>query len=441
MPKDIRGLEVTAASPEAVAAFDRTLDGYMGLRADVGDRLKATLTADPDFPLALIARGYFMLLFALKPLAERARQSLVAAEAAAAKVGANERERAHLAALKSWCGGDAERALRAWEAILAEWPRDVLALRLAHFWHFYLGDATELRDSAARALRGWDESVPGCGYALGCYAFGLEESGDYAAAERIGRRAVELNGADAWATHAVAHVMEMQDRPQDGVAWLTARIPHLAGGNNFRFHVFWHRCLFLLDLGEAERVLELYDREVRAESTPDYLDICNAASLLWRLEDAGIDAGRRWAELANQSAQRVGDHSLIFADAHFALSLAAADPDGADRFVASAQRCAAEGKGTEADVMREIGAALCEAMVAYRRGAFGRVVDLLLPRHEAIRRVGGSNAQRDLFEKMLILAAQADGRRAAAQRLLAERQRQRPGNAWNRRVAARQSQA
>jgi hypothetical protein len=89
--------------------------------------------------------------------------------------------------------------------------------------------------------------------------------------------------------------------------------------------------------------------------------------------------------------------------------------------------------------MREIGAALCEAMVAYRRGAFGRVVDLLLPRHDAIRRVGGSNAQRDLFEKMLILAAQADGRHEAARRLLAERQRQRPNNAWNRRVAARLS--
>jgi hypothetical protein len=437
MLTDTRGLAVTAASPGAVAALDHTLDGYMGLRADVGDRLKATLAADPDFPLALTARGYFLLLFALRPLAERARQSLAAAEAAAAKVGANDRERAHMAALRAWGDGDAERALQVWEAILAEYPRDVLALRLAHFWHFYLGDAGELCSSVARAVRGWDESVPGCGYVLGCYAFGLEESGDYASAERIGRRAVELNGADAWATHAVAHVMEMQDRPQDGAAWLTERIPHLAGGNNFRFHVFWHRCLFLLDLGQVERVLELYDREVRAESTSDYLDICNAASLLWRLEDAGVDVGHRWAELATQSAQRLGDHSLIFADAHFALALAAADPAGADRFVDSARRYASAGTGTEAGVMREIGAALCEAMVAYRRGAFGRVVELLLPRHDAIRRVGGSHAQRDLFAKMLILAAEAAGRRDVARELLARRQQQRPNNAWGKRLAER----
>lgn len=436
MRKDIRGLEVTAASSEAVAALDRTLDGYMGLRADVGDRLKATLAADPDFPLALTARGYFLLLFALKPLAERARQSLVAADAAAAKVGANERERAHLAALEAWCGGEAEIALRIWEEILDRWPRDVLALRLAHFWHFYLGDAGALRDSVARALRGWDESVPGAGYALGCYAFGLEESGDYTTAERVGRRAVELNGADPWATHAVAHVMEMQDRQDDGIAWLTERIPHLQPVNNFRFHVFWHRCLFLLDLGQVDRVLELYDLEVRAESTPDYLDICNAVSLLWRLEDAGVDVGGRWEELARQSAQRVGDHSLVFADAHFALALAAGDPSGADRFVASA-RTAAESQGTEPKVMAEIGAALCEAVVAYRRKDFARVVDLLLPRHDGLRRIGGSRAQRDLFDKMLILAAQAADRRDVARALLAGRQQQRPGNPWNRRVAMR----
>lgn len=434
MRKDIRGLEVTAASDAAVAALDHALDGYMGLRADVGERLKAALAADPDFPLALAARGYFMLLFALKPLAEKARQALVAADAAAAKVGANERERAHLAALEAWCDGETEMALRIWEEILARWPRDVLALRLAHFWHFYLGDAGALRDSAARALRGWDESVPGAGYALGCYAFGLEESGDYTTAERVGRRAVELNGADPWATHAVAHVMEMQDRQEDGVAWLTARIPHLQEVNNFRFHVFWHRCLFLLELGQSGRVLELYDREVRTESTPDYLDICNAVSLLWRLEDAGVDVGPRWEELAKQSAQRLGDHSLVFADAHFALALAAADPAAADRFLTSA-RAAAEGQGTESKVMAEIGAALCEAMVAYRRSEFGRAVDLLLPRHTAIHRVGGSRAQRDLFEKMLILAARAAERRDVARSLLAERQQQRPHNRWNRHVA------
>ena len=435
---DCRGLPVTIASAEAAAALDATLAAYQGLRADTGDRLKQALALDPDCPLTLTARGYFMLLFAQKGLLTKAKESLAAAQAAAARRPVTERERQHIAALKAWCAGDADAALAEWEAILAEHPRDVLAIRLAHFWHFYNGDPLKLRDSAARVLRGWDESVPGFGFVLGCHAFGLEESGDYAEAERAGRRAVEINPQDAWAVHAVAHVLEMQDRTTEGIAWLDRYIPGLAGCNNFRFHTTWHRCLFYLEQGEAARVLELYDSEVRPESTPDYLDICNATSLLWRLEEAGIDVGNRWVELAQQSAARTGEHLLVFADAHFALALGAVDPEGADAFVASARQSAAD-TGTQPRVMKEIGADLCGAVIDYRRGEFGKVVDALLPRRAILRNIGGSHAQRDLFEKMLILAALADGRKTVAAELLAERARGRPNNPWNRRVAARLS--
>ena len=436
MITDCRGLPVTIASAEAAAALDATLAAYQGLRSDTGDRLKEALSLDPDCPLTLTARGYFMLLFANKKLTEKARESLAAAETAAAKRGVTERERQHLAALKGWCAGDAEAALEQWEAILAEFPRDVLAIRLAHFWHFYIGDPVKLRDSVARVLRGWDETIPGYGFVLGCHAFGLEESGDYAGAERAGRRAVEINPQDAWSVHAVAHVFEMQDRTDEGIAWLDRHIPGLSVCNNFRFHTTWHRCLFYLEKGEAGRVLELYDREVRAESTTEYLDICNATSLLWRLEAAGIDVGPRWAELARQSAVRIGDHSLVFSDAHFALSLAAVDAGNADSFVASAQKFATNA-GTQARVMSEIGATLCEAVVDYRRGQYARVVDALLPRRPLLRKIGGSHAQRDLFEQMLILAALADGRKKVAADLLAERRRQRPNNRLNRSLEAR----
>jgi len=433
---DCRGLPVTIASAEAASALDATLAAYQGLRADTGDRLKEALALDPDCPLSLTTRGYFILLFAVKPLAAKARESLAAAEAAAAKRGVSERERRHLAALKAWCAGHAEGALAHWEAILAEHPRDVLAIRLAHFWNFYIGDPLKLRDSVARVLPGWDDTVPGYGFVLGCHAFGLEESGDYAAAERAGRRAVEINPQDAWAVHAVAHVLEMQDRTDEGVAWLDRHIPGLAGCNNFRFHTTWHRCLFYLERGEGVRVLELYDREVRTESTSEYLDICNATSLLWRLEAAGIDVGNRWAELAKQSVARIGDHSLVFADAHFALALAAADPGNADRFVASAKQFAG-GTDTQARVMNEIGAALCAAVVDCRRGEYGRALDALLPRRAVLRTIGGSHAQRDLFEQMLILAALADRRKSVAAELLAERRRQRPNNRLNRSLEAR----
>lgn len=434
--QDIRGIPMTAASAEAVARFDDVMAGYLGFRDDVGERLKAALAADPECPLALCARGYFTLLLNTRRLVPRARDALVAAEAAAAH-GATPRESAHIAALASWCAGDVDGALGRWEAILADHPRDVLALKLAHFWHFYLGESAAMSRSVAAALPAWRDDVPGYGYVLGLRAFGLEECGEYEAAERAGRRAVDINPADIWAIHAVAHVLEMRDRPRDGVAWIAGLAPHVAGCNNFRFHVWWHRCLFHLDTGENDAALDLYDREVRAESTGDYLDICNAASLLWRLEEVGVDVGGRWAELARQSAVRIDDRMLAFADAHFVLALAGGgDVAGAERLLESV-RAYARTNETEGRVMAEVGAVVCEAMLADRRRRFGRVVELLMPVRDKVMRIGGSHAQRDLFDKVLIAACLADGRQAQALALIRERLQRRPANAWALRAQAR----
>src|SRR3546814_18989297 len=74
--------------------------------------------------------------------------------------------------------------------------------------------------SVTRPLYAWDAGVPGYGYVRGLQAFALEETGNYSAAEVAGRDAISRNAGDVWAAHAVAHVMEMQDRPQAGVDWV-----------------------------------------------------------------------------------------------------------------------------------------------------------------------------------------------------------------------------
>jgi hypothetical protein len=127
------------------------------------------------------------------------------------------REAAHVAALTAWVEGDFAGATARWEAIAADHPRDILALKLGQCGRFYSGECERMRDVLAAALSAWDEGVPGYGFVLGCHAFGLEETGDYRAAERTGREAVERNPADIWAAHAVAHVFEMTGRSREGV--------------------------------------------------------------------------------------------------------------------------------------------------------------------------------------------------------------------------------
>ena len=348
------------------------------------------------------------------------------------------REAAHVATLAAWVAGDFAGAVLRWEAIAAEHPRDVLALKLAQYGRFYTGESEKMRDILARALPAWDAAMPGFGFVLGCHAFGLEETGDYAAAERIGREAVERNPADIWAAHAVAHVFEMCGLPRDGVEWVDRLEDRWRECNNFVYHALWHRCLFLLELGALDRVLDLYDHEVRPESTDDLLDISNAVSLLWRLEQAGVDVGNRWEELAARAEAHVDDHLLVFGDVHYLMALTAAGrPEEAARLVASLSHYAAESSETEATMAREPGLALARAVLACRCGDHRSAVRELAAVRDQIWRIGGSHAQRDLFEEMLIDSALRVEATEDARTLLAARLERRPRNIWGWRHLAK----
>lgn len=427
---DPRGLAVTATSAEAVARLEDTILAFCSLKLATGDRLKAALATDAQLVMAHLLRGYFMVMLGKRELLGRAQQALDAADRAIAVVGATPRERLHRDALAAWIARDLTLTIARFEALLGQFPRDLVVLKLTQFVLFYAGESGRMRDTVASALGAWDESLPGYGFALGCHAFGLEETGDYAAAERAGRKAIELNPQDIWGAHAVAHVCEMQDRVEDGLAWIGAHEAQWRDVNNFAFHVWWHRCLFLLAQRRFDEVLAQYDREVRAESTDDYLDITNAVALLWRLEQRGVAVGDRWRELAARAAERVGDHMLVFADAHYAMALAAVDRGGFARWQESARDYATRSQETQAGIMRDIGLALGDAALAHRAEQFAMVLDRLLPQHDAIHRIGGSHAQRDLFAQLLIDSAVRAGRYDVARELLGERLRERPQNGW-----------
>lgn len=426
MLTDKRGVPVTAASREAADAFDAVVDEYLAFGRNTGTLLKRAMALDPEMPMAHVIRGYFFHLMGNAALLPRARTSLEAAEANADR--ASRRERMHVAALAAWCDGDLRRAVQLLEDTLLEHPRDILALKLAHFLHFYMGDVDNHRDSVARVLYAWDEGVPGYGYVLGCRAFGLEEAGEYEEAERIGRRAIEINEADLWAGHAVAHVMEMRGRHREGIDWVTRHEAAWKPANNFAGHLWWHRCLYHLALEQHDAVLDQYDRLVRPEPTDDYLDIANATSLLLRLDMRGVDVGDRWLELATTVGDRIHDHVLPFIDAHFMMALArSGETAAAENMLLSMRNYADAHKDlTVSPLMVEVGIPLAEAVYAFGTGDYARVVDLLMPIRYGILRVGGSHAQRDVFAQMLIESALRAGRAPIARALLVERSQSKP---------------
>jgi tetratricopeptide (TPR) repeat protein len=436
---DARDEPVTAASRDVVEALDHAIDAHLGARADTRDRLAAVLATDPHCVLAHCLDGYLSMGASRGDGFQDARAALKRAEGAAARApsGVAPREARHIAALTDWTRGDMEGAARHWDALLAAHPRDIMALRVSQFVLSYLGESDRMRDTVARVFPRWAADSAGYGFVLGCYAYGLEESGDYARADELGRRAVELNPTDIWAAHAVTHVAEMEGRLQDGVAWIAQLSDHWAPCNNFAQHLRWHEALFELELERHDRVLALYDREVRRQPSDEYLDLTNAVSLLWRLEQAEVDVGARWVELAACAGNHTRDHALVFADLHYLMAIVAmGDVAAIEQFVDSCRQFAAGGTGTEAAVMADVGLPLAHAVRAHRQGAYGDAIDALLPVRGRFRRIGGSRAQRDLFDQLAIDSAWRAGRLDLARDLLAERLTRRPSNRWGLRMTA-----
>lgn len=423
------------AKPARESAVDVTwsavLRALCAHRADTPARLTAYLDAHPTDVAALCLQGFAQLFLGR---ADRRPAAAVAEAAALAAIqGDTPRERRLIEALSAWRHDRPRGAVAALDAQLADDPRDLLTLKIQHGLLLMLGQPQRMRTTLERVLPAWRADTPETGFVLGCYAFSLEETGAFDLAETVGRRAVAMQSDDAWAIHAVAHVFESLGRAREGLDWLDAHADGYAECNVFRGHVHWHRALLHFQLEDFAAALSVYDAHVATPWAGDYRDMSNAVSLLWRLESEGVNVGSRWRRLAEIAEAHIGDEGSAFAMAHYALALARGD---ARARLSKVLASAPEGVPLEPSpdsqqaIVREVAFPLCRGIEAWCAGDAASAYETWRPIEAVLPRMGGSNAQRDLFTLMLVDAALATGRADTAQRLVADRQRLRPHDPW-----------
>jgi tetratricopeptide (TPR) repeat protein len=426
MIRDVRGHLLSTASRAAAESGDEATELFSRYSARALEAIDAALARDPSFVMGHCIKAGMIVAAQERPLEPALRAAVEAGEALAPS--ATDRERAHLAAARAWLEGDFDRAAARYARLAAEHPRDLLAIQVAHLCDFMLGRSSGLRDHVAQVLHAWDPAVPGYAQVLGMYAFGLEETGDMPRAEEAGRRAVELDPRDGWASHAVAHVMEMQGRLGEGGAWIEETAAAWEPDNGLSFHNWWHRALFLLDAGDAAGALELYDRRIRPGRSDVALEMIDAAALLWRMHLRGHDTGDRFAALAEDWARRLDDGYYAFNDAHaLAALLGAGRAADAARLLRNLERDA-DAPGTNGRMVREVGLPVARGLAAFARGDFAGCAEELLAVREGAARFGGSHAQRDLLSLTALEAALRGGLGALARSLASERTRVRPTN-------------
>lgn len=426
--EDASGLATTAASAEAVHAWDALLDAYGAFSPTVPERLRDVLAADPEMPLAQSARAALLLLSGKGEQVPSARRAAAQARRLAAR--GTPRERLHAEAVVIWSRGAEDRAVALWERILAEAPRDFLALKLAQFGHFYAGGGLPMLRSVEAVANAWDPAVPRYSRYLGVRAFALEENGRLEEAERCGREACALAPDDPWAIHAVAHCLETRGAPAEGSAWIDGHAAHWAGAGTLDGHLRWHRALFALETEGTDAVARDFAPRYHVPDSEEYLDLCNDVALLERLALRGADVRAAREAVADAIPLRDGDHLLAFCDVHWVLGHAAAGRFAAAERVLAGMRERATADGPEAERWRRAGVPVAEGCLAYHRGAWDRAADALGASREDRVLLGGSHAQRDLFEQLYLDALARAGRRAELEALLRERTQLRPHEHW-----------
>ncbi len=421
--KDQRGLPLECRTPEAAAALETAIEELLAWRDGVAAAVGRAVAADRRAALAQVVGAYDLLCQPPPDQPERLREAL----ARAGEGRSGPRGRAHLTAARAWAAGRPDAAVAALEAWLLEAPQDLLALAMAQRLYQGLGEAESLRDAPARLFDAWDAATPGYGQLLAAHAWGLAETGALAEAEEAGVQALAREPDTPLAVLAVAAALEQGGRLAEAQEWLALQETVWRPAERLAPQIQGYLALLQVDRGAVTAALARYD-EALAPGCAGPARLIDAGGLLWRLELVGAETGGRWAPLLEGWGAVAAVTRAPLAAVHAVMAAAAG---GDARALAEAQArldALAEGADQRGAVLRAVGRPLADALVAFAQHRPAAAADGLLALRGRWAALGGSRAQRDLFEQTLIYAALVAGRHRLARALLSARRCRRPAS-------------
>lgn len=429
--QDCLGNPVHLQDRASLAALDDFVGGFIACEARAVNVLAA---ADHDRSAIVQACCAALHMFAESregPI--HARPFIEAARAGASQ--ASEREQRFVEAIACWVDGDIARAMVLHDEQARLHPRDLVSVKLGQYHRFNIGDVVGMLRLAQCAL-------PACGdvpQMHGMAAFAWEQCHLMPQAEAAARQALAMSEREPWAQHALAHVMLTQGRLQEGLQFMEHSRATWTRLNSFMVtHNWWHLALFAIDLGMDDLALRTYDEQVWGVVKSYSQDQIGAVSLLARLELAGIDVGDRWQDVADHIAQRLDDQVLPFLDLQYLYGLARAGRPQAQTLLDNIERRGAQAGDDGANaIWRQVAVPAAHGLLAHAQGRHAQAIDALGQALPQLLQIGGSHAQRDLFEQIHLDALMRAGHWNAAQQQLQPRVNQQPQSLRLRRMAQR----
>ena len=399
--EDRYGLPMTTGSVQAAERYAEGLDLLLSQNYGQDDKLTQAIQSDDGFALPHAALAMSLML-----QARMAEAKASADRAMTLAAGISRREQQQIEVIKLAVDGDGRRALALLREHVGEFPRDALLLRLAQRI-LILGcsgaGVASFPEELMAMLRPLETHYGEDWAFLGIYAFAHHETGYMEEALRLAQRSLDLHYVNAVASHSVAHVFYETGDHSGGGDFLSGWLQHYDRRAAYNTHLSWHLALFELAQGRYQSALDLYEEIIRPTVVAKLATSLNdSASLMWRMHIYGAATPPvPWEEVRDQALPAADRPGPLFRDVHAALAFAAAGDEASLGRMIDRLRGEADRGDTLAT---EMSLPLTQGIGAFARGEYAMAVELMEPLYPQLARIGGSHAQREVFEDTLLEA-------------------------------------
>ena len=401
--RDPYGYALTT-SPAAASAYSQGLLDVLRLRSGSLPSLAASIAHDPTFAL-----GHAALALLGHELCAHVDVSARLRDAALHASRGTDRERSHVHAVARHVAGDSRPLV----AHLAAYPLDALLLSTAVPTIAFAG-VTEVPEEAWQLV---ERAAPAYGddwWFTGLLAFVRQEQGRFDEAMELACSSLAVEPGAGHSAHARAHAHYETGDHVAGLAWMDSWVSGAGASIESISHFAWHAALHELSLGDLDAVRRRYDDQLRPEHGLGCRALVDTGSLLfrWELTPDALDVPGLEQVAALAGRDVLERPATPFLAMHSAVTLlATGDRPGLRRLAGWASR-------HRNPTQREVVAPLAGALDRLAEGRCSEAADALAALACPSRRLGGSDAQRELLEEIRIAALVRADRLDEARELL-----------------------
>jgi tetratricopeptide (TPR) repeat protein len=419
---DRYGLPLSTRSQAAADLFVDALDRIVSFDVDPVQTLERAIEADEGFALP---HAVLALQRQLQGDAPGATSSIE--RAVALSPGTTPREQSFVGALNALIsgggarGGGATAVIPVLEAHLQDHPRDFPVF--IQMIQTINQSGTLDRKQVALAKFRQSEQFFGNDWAFSAsYAMNLQEIDNFDEALQRAQISLDQRPKNATAIHPIAHTYFETNNHAEGEAVVAKWLEAYEWRAPYHCHLSWHMALFSLGMGRYDRVLQIWENDIKPVEWAQ-TQLVDSASLLWRLRlyDC-VDQALDWERVKPLAEAALARPAASFFFAHAALYYAAAADDATfDKLVDALRDLNEKGHPLAGGVML----AFVMGLRAFSHADYETAATTMQPYAAELPRLGGSNAQAEVYTETYIEACLRAGRYDWAESALRKRLKRR----------------